>query len=254
MQRRAKFILTCIGLLAAGAAARGQDSIRASHRPYKNVIRYDLSGALLFGIDKYLVFGYERVLGPHQSISLNIGPASLPKLISIATDSFALSSDKKRSGFNISLDYRFYLAKENRYDPPHGLYIGPYISYNHFHRENDWSYTHGSSSQQVISTSTDFHIYTIGGEIGYQFVVWKRLAIDLIMIGPGFSRYNLHADIRNTLSDDAKQQVQSALKQIITQKFPGMNYVFSDKQFDANGRIRTWDVGYRYIIHIGFVF
>ena len=31
-------------------------------RHYKNVIRYNLSGAVIFGFDKYIVFGYERVI------------------------------------------------------------------------------------------------------------------------------------------------------------------------------------------------
>src|ERR1700741_3692 len=57
---------------------------------YKNVIRYNLSGALLFGIDRYIVLGYERVISPRQSISVNVGRAALPGLISVITDSFSL--------------------------------------------------------------------------------------------------------------------------------------------------------------------
>ncbi|HEV9036078.1 MAG TPA: DUF3575 domain-containing protein, partial [Puia sp.] len=245
--RTNKKILAALAILfALGCPAMAQDSTATHQRTYKNVIRYDLSGGLLFGFGKYVVFGYERVLGPHQSMSVNIGPASLPRLLSIETDSFSVSKDTKRKGFNVSVDYRFYLAKENKYGPPRGLYIGPYISYNQFERNNEWNYNSATSPQQVVHTTTEFKILTLGGEIGYQFVIWKRLAIDMVMIGPGFSHYDLHSVIHNTLSERAKEQIQSAIKQLITQRFPGMNYVFSDKQFDANGRIRTWDVGYRY--------
>lgn len=239
-------------LVALHFTAVAQDSSGIRPKAYKNVIRYDLSGGLLFGVSKYVVFGYERVVGPHQSFSINVGPASLPKFVAIVTDSFSLSKDTKRSGFNISVDYRFYLAKENRYAPPHGLYVGPYVSYNQFNRGNEWNFD--SSSQSAITTNMDLKILTIGGEIGYQFVVWKRLAIDLVMIGPGVSYYNLQATIDNTLSLANKEQIQSALKQLLTQRFPGMNYAFADKQFDAHGSIRTWNAGYRYIIHLGFVF
>ena len=55
-------------------------------RHYKNVIRYNLSSALIFGFDKYIVLGYERVIRKNQSISINIGGVALPKLISINTD------------------------------------------------------------------------------------------------------------------------------------------------------------------------
>src|SRR6185436_5977087 len=100
------------------------DSSKIEHH-YKNIIRYNLSGALLFGADSYIILGYERVISPHQSFSINIGRASLPKLVSISTDSFN-SQKSKRSGFNFSADYRFYLAKENKFETPHGFYIGPY--------------------------------------------------------------------------------------------------------------------------------
>jgi len=252
---RSKRILAVLAILhLACSAAFPQDSAVVQRKNYKNVIRYDLSGSLLFGVDKYVVFGYERILSPHQSISINIGPASLPKLIAIQTDSFTLSKDTKRNGFNVSVDYRFYLSKENKDAPPHGLYIGPYVSYNRFKRENEWDYNSGSPSEGAVHTDTDFTILTLGGELGYQFVIWKRLAIDLVMIGPGLSHYDLHSTIQNTLSEAAKKQVQSAVTQLISQRFPGMNYVLSDKQFDASGSIRTWDFGYRYIVHLGFVF
>ena len=33
-----------------------------------------------------------------------------------------------------------------------------------------------------------------------------------------------------------------------------MNYVFADKEFNANGVLTVSAVGYRYMMHIGFVF
>lgn len=41
---------------------------------------------------------------------------------------------------------------------------------------------------------------------------------------------------------------------MFSQKFPGMNYVFADKEFNANGVIRTTSIGFRYLVHIGFAF
>src|SRR5262245_53680240 len=106
------FIASFLVVMTAGFAHAQVDSARRTHQ-YKNVVRYNLSGALLFGIDGYIVFGYERVINPHQSFSINVGRASLPKLISISTDSFSISKDQKRTGFNLSVDYRFYLGSEN---------------------------------------------------------------------------------------------------------------------------------------------
>jgi hypothetical protein len=223
-------------------------------KEWKNIIRYNLSGALLFGIDHYIVLGYERVIGTHQSISVNIGRAALPSLLSFTTDSLSVSKDKKNTGFNVSIDYRFYLAKENKYNAPHGLYIGPYFSYNKFKRENDWQYEQQGATTKFVTTNLNFDIYTIGGELGYQFIIWKRLALDFVLIGPGISNYHLTATHTGELTPEQQQKLQDGLKQIITQKFPGMNYVFANKQLDANGSVGTWNLGYRYLIHIGFAF
>jgi hypothetical protein len=227
---------------------------QADTTPYhKNIIRYNLSGGLLFGASHYVVFGYERLLSPRQSISINFGRASLPKLVSISTDTFEVQKDQKRSGYNFSVDYRFYLASENKHKAPHGLYIGPYYSYNKFTNEAQWTHTNSTTSNKVVS-NTKFTIHTVGFELGYQFIFWKRLALDLVLAGPGLGFYNYKATFDSNIPPATKEQLQKALKQLLTQKFPGMNYVFSDKTLDANGVMKTNTIGYRYIIHLGFNF
>jgi hypothetical protein len=219
----------------------------------KNVIRYNLSGGLLFGFDKYIVIGYERVLSPRQSISINVGRASFPKLITVVTDSFNVEKDASRSGANASIDYRFYLAKENKYEAPRGVYIGPYYSYNHLTSETRWDYKSSGSSRFVDVNST-FNIHTVGFELGYQFILWKRLALDMVLVGPGLGFYNYKATFDHNIDGASKEQLLDALEQLLTQKFPGMNYVFSDKHIDSNGTLKTNNIGYRYIVHIGYNF
>jgi hypothetical protein len=239
---------------AVPAHSQQQNSDTLWKNTRKNIIRYNLSGALLFGFDKYIIFGYERVINPHQSFSINVGGVGLPKFVSINTDSFHLQKDIKNSGFNISADYRFYLSKENKYYAPHGVYVGPYVSYNKFNRNNDWVFQEGSSTQKLISTETKFSIYTAGAELGYQFVFWKRVTLDMVLIGPGISGYDLKAKISGDLTELERENLQEALKQLISQKFPGMNYVFADKEFNGNGVINTTSIGFRYLVHIGFAF
>jgi hypothetical protein len=178
---------------------------------------------------------------------------SLPKLVSINTDSFSLKKDNKNNGMNFSVDYRFYLGKENRYLAPHGVYIGPYYSYNKFTRDNQWSHQNSTTSN-YINTHSVLNINTVGFEFGYQFILWKRLALDLVLVGPGYAIYNYKVSAETSLTQQQKDQLYDALQQLLEQKFPGMNYVMSDQHFDANGVIRTGSIGYRYIIHIGFAF
>jgi hypothetical protein len=248
---RAPYIYCFLFILFTTNCSLAQQS-DTSHS-YKNIIRYNLSGGLLFGLNHYIVLGYERVLSPKQSISINIGKASLPKLVSINTDSFQIKNDKKRSGVNFSIDYRFYLASENKHKAPHGLYIGPYYSYNRFTNEVQWTYKNSSANSEVTS-NTKFNIHTVGFELGYQFIFWKRVALDLVLAGPGLGFYNYKATFDSNVDPATKEQIKNGLKQLLTQKFPGMNYVFSDKEIDANGVMRTNTIGYRYIVHIGFNF
>ena len=219
----------------------------------KNIIRYNLSGGLLFGFDKTVILGYERVLRPNRSISMNIGTSALPKLISIITDSFQLKSDIKNRGMNFSVDYRFYLQKENKYIAPRGVYIGPYYSFNTFDRDNSWE-INNSSNTRVVTTGSRFDIHTIGAELGYQFIFWKKMALDLVLVGPGISSYKLSTSIDGNLNSGEREQLQSAIQQLIQQKFPGMNFVFADEAINASGVLNTWSIGFRYLIHIGFNF
>ena len=219
----------------------------------KNVIRYNLSSALLFGVDKTLILGYERVLSPHRSMSINVGKIALPRVRDISTDSFSLNKGGTNKGVNASIDYRFYLSSENKHLAPHGVYIGPWYSYNSFTRENFWD-SKTSGTQNTATTETKMNIHSLGFELGYQFIIWKRLALDFVMIGPGFGFYNVKAKFDSDLTEAQKEQLRQALGDIITQKFPGMDIVFDGEEIDANGRMNTTSLGFRYIIHIGFNF
>ncbi len=234
-------------------ATIAQTDTTKKERQFKNVVRYNLSGALLFGIDKYIVLGYERLLTPRQSFSVNIGKAALPKLTTIITDSFELSQDLKNTGVNVSIDYRFYLAKENKHAAPHGLYIGPYYSFNSFSRENRWKFVNNSTGN-FVNTSSDLTIHTIGFELGYQFILWKRMTLDFLMVGPGLGIYKYKVNFDHNLDPDNAEQLKEGLMQLLTQRFPGMDYVFSEKQLDARGTLSTTTWGYRYLIQIGYAF
>ncbi len=212
-----------IMFLIVNNVAVAQDSTAAGQKghPYKNVIRYDLSGALIFGIDHYIVFGYERLIGHRQSISVNFGKASMPKIVSLATDSFSTSKDLKRTGFNFSVDYRFYLARENKYSAPHGFYIGPYYSFNHFIKDNVWNHTNGTANSS-ITTHSDFNIHAVGFELGYQLILWKRLALDFIMAGPGVGFYHYKASFDTNIdAADTRAITRRAETTAHHKNFPG---------------------------------
>ena len=247
-------LLALFLICTSGRAQYAPDSIKKV-RPYSfnNIIRYNISGAMLFGLTDFFILGYERITGPHQSFSVNLGRVTLPNVVSVDLDSVDIKKNRKRGGLNFSVDYRFYLPRENKNTIPHGLYIGPFYSYNGFRGETEWTHKkdQGNSS---ISTNTKFNIHTIGFEMGYQFVLWKRLTLDVLVVGPGFGFYNLKAKLNRQVDDETKRQLFSGLEEMITEKFPGMNVVFSDEEIETNGTMQTSSWGYRYLVHIGFLF
>src|SRR5690349_18748957 len=152
MKQKPFIILIVLQFFLCVATYSQQDEAKVE-KQYKNIIRYDVSGALIMGIDRYLVFGYERVLKNNQSFSINAGAVALSKTRrENPADAFILRDDLKNTGFNFSADYRFYLGKENKFAPPRGVYIGPYFSFNKFDRESAWSYNDGTQNQRVVTT------------------------------------------------------------------------------------------------------
>jgi hypothetical protein len=109
-----------LGISPSPVVAQERLSDSAWTAARKNIVRYNLSSAAVFGFDNAIIFGYERLLSPKQSFSINIGQAGLPKVLQLETDSFRLGSNQVNSDLNLSADYRFYLAKENRYPAPRG--------------------------------------------------------------------------------------------------------------------------------------
>lgn len=225
-----------------------------SVKNYKNVIRYNLASAILFNFNKAIIFGYERVVSPHQSFSINIGSTGLPLGNGFRSDSISHSGTKNKKGLNFSADYRFYLAKENKHPIPRGIYIGPYYSYNQFDRSDNWSYLQSSGSPLTVSTNANLTINTIGAELGYQFILWKRLALDLVVVGPGYGGYSLKTSTQGNLTPAQKEKLQDALIAAIGEKLPGLSDILDNEPLNSRGSFKTSSFGYRYLVHIGFLF
>jgi hypothetical protein len=225
-----------------------------NYKNLKNTIRYNITNPLFFGT-KSMVFGYERTLGKHHSISVNFGRSSIPKLLTVGpiSDSIRVNPNSKEKGFNCSIDYRFYLRNENKYNSPRGVYIGPYYSYYFFERENTLEINSNNFNSTVI---TDFSIIThsLGAELGYQFVFWNRLTLDLILIGPGLTNYNLKASLNSELSPDLQSDLFQKINDALSEKIPGYTLVLKGKEFEKSGTERITSFGFRYMINVGFRF
>jgi len=216
----------------------------------KNSILINISNPLLIS-SGFQVIGYERILRNNQSFTVNIGTFSLPKFVSGLADSLGVNADFKDNGFHFSADYRFYLKKENKYGAPRGVYLAPYYTYNHLNRENSWNL---EGVADKVFTNLKFNIHTIGAELGYQFVFWDRVALDMILLGPGFGFYNVKAEIGTTLNPDEESKLFQKLNEILADKIPGYNKVIEAGEFSKKGSNNVKGPGFRYMVRIGYRF
>ena len=240
-------------MLCFFAAADAQSTPpRDTMPPHKNVVRVNITYPLLFGGNNFIL-GYERVVKPHQSFSVNFGLTNLPKVKSFDLDSLTGGTDSKTDGYNVSADYRFYLKKENKFLAPRGIYIGPYAFYYGFKRESDLNFQTGGVVK-ALTSEMNLNIYGGGVELGYQFLFWKRETLDLVLIGPGIASYSFKAKVDGDIDEDELEEVRDELKNWIEEKFPGSNIVWGDQSLDAKGSVSTTSVGFRYLIHVGYNF
>jgi hypothetical protein len=241
--------LVVIMLISSGISIKAQQDTS-----YKNTVRFNITNPMIFG-NKAVILGYERVLKNNKTFSVNVGRAYYPKLVGHVADSAAISlnSSYKDKGLNLSADYRIYLKKENRYAAPRGVYIGPYYSYNYFNRVNSWT-LNTEDFQGDLETDLTMNIHTAGIELGYQFVFWNRISLDMILLGPGVSYYSIKAKLDTSLSPEDESKFFEELNNFLSDKIPGYDQVIDDVEFKTKGSVKTTSLGFRYMIMIGYRF
>jgi hypothetical protein len=219
----------------------------------KNSIKINLTNPMIFGTSCYMI-GYERTIGDHQSFSVNLGRFSLPRLVNINTDSIEeLDKTVNSKGFHMSGDYRFYLSKENKYKSPHGVYIGPYTTYNSYSRDFKFSATTPSFTGD-LNADFRFSVASVGFQMGYQFVFWKRVSLDMVMFGPGIAAYKMKTELSTTLEPDQESELFQKINQALAEKIPGYDLVLSPGTFESTGSYKTTSMGFRYIVMLGIRF
>jgi hypothetical protein len=237
-----------IFVTALNANAQAKDSVAENHeKVFKNTLKLNLTSWILYsGVQ----VNYERILSKKRSITLYGGIIEFPMPSVISNSSLAFNSDKKKSGFSIGSEYRFYLSKENKYDAPHGVYLAPFVSFYHFNNERTGRDT---SNANFLTLNTSMSFLNIGGELGYQFVIGKRLVIDCIVLGPALSSYYFNIKLDGNTSGDQSEKLQEIIA-ALKEKFPLLNDLTKSSGISSSGISNFWSLGFRYAIHIGYRF
>ncbi|MGY6743088.1 MAG: hypothetical protein ACXIUQ_10160 [Cecembia sp.] len=247
------FLLISLIIFSFSVFAQNQEE---PVKAYKNTFKYNISTPALLSLDNVII-GYERVVNPYQTFSIAVGMNSLPNfrfrsnpdsdiLISILTNT-------NNMGFHFSGDYRFYLKSENKFDAPRGVYIGPYYSYNSYNRINEWGFI-SDNFDGTLTTDLFFGIHTIGGELGYQFQLGKRIMLDFTFFGPGIAYYKTSINSFSDLSPEDEILFYDRINQILSENIPGFSQVVDGSGIELKGSRTNRSYGYRFLINIGFRF
>jgi hypothetical protein len=105
-----------------------------------------------------------------------------------------------------------------------------------------------------LQTTLDMNIAAAGFQVGYQFLFWDRLSVDMIMMGPGLALYNIKATLSTDLSNENEDKFFKAINDYLEENIPGYNSVIDAGEFQKKGSSNTLSLGYRYMVMVGYHF
>ena len=244
-----QFACIAVLLLSTSLVAIGQKS-DSSHR--LNVIRLDLTSNFIYS--EAFILSYERVVKPYQSFVITAGSEKFPSIRSFG-DHVKVKDDRKKSGVKVGAEYRFYLKKENRHHAPRGVYLGPYVSYHNFHNDRLLTYQNDDGSAPIEATfNAKLNVLNVGAQLGYQFVIGNRWAIDLMFIGPSVSRYSAKLNLDGDFSDVELDEAQQEIVDKLVGRFPLLGDVLDEESVTVKGTNSAWSAGWRYQFQVGYHF
>ncbi len=217
----------------------------------KNTIKLDITSYWLYR--NAVVLAYERVNKnkPYQSWGITAGYQQLTPLGTL--DDVNVTRETSAAGLKLGGEYRFYLQKENKYKAPRGVYLGPYATLHNYSNARAIEVVNDDGVPENADLKTDLNILNIGIQLGYQFVLNNRWAIDIVFIGPSVSRYAFKASLDGNITvdpDDITNEVVLAL----IDKFPAFEDLINEGETNSKGRVSTWSYGYRFQLQFGYHF
>jgi hypothetical protein len=216
----------------------------------KNVAKFDLT-ALAWYNNAFNV-SFERVLKKNQTIVFTLGSQQLKGIIGRIADEDVEGGASNASGYKMGGEYRFYLGRENRYKAPHGVYIGPYLTYHNF--KNNMEVTvDGDTGPQKGKSDARIQVINLGFQAGYQFLINNRWSVDMSFSGLSMSHYRVRMNLESNFDLDESQINQDILNALMD-RFPLLEELVNEKSIDETGKLDSWGFGYRYQIGVGYAF
>lgn len=172
-----QWLLGLLGLLLWAATTQAQLVNRT-------LVKFNVSGVVM----NHYTAQYERILTKNSSITFSTGVAynsPLPFKQALL-DRFSDNADAVRA-INTTLftkyigtfEYRFYLAGH----APTGWYIAPFVRYLNMSIDQNYTYTDRKGVLHRPNLKAQFNAGGAGVLLGYQWMLGKRVGIDLWLLG-----------------------------------------------------------------------
>jgi len=253
MKSKIIFIVLLGWFFHASSFSQASDSLAGIKQPlHWNVIKFNPTPMILWSW-KNITFSYERILNPRQSISVELGYLEFPKLVSDSLINLVNITTHSKWGLNATIEYRFYLTRLSTRPVPAGLYLGPYFTFYTYHFNNGFDILH-TSRDSTGMIKGDYWSFNLGAEIGYQFVFWKRMTVDLVMMGPSLSYYGGKTAITGNLTPQEIQEINEDLYNKLAEKYPFIGKMSLDKTYQQTGKLDALRMGFRYLVQVGYHF
>jgi hypothetical protein len=195
----------------------------AEKKYFRNNVKMNLSSLALNNYS----FSYERSIS--RKISFQAGYRFMPstklsdvrlsrqvvKQLDSQGDDLKNKLDKiTASGNAITGEFRFYTGHK---PGARGFYASLYGRYASFKVDYDYEYT-SNSKPYMIPLKSDFHGIGAGLLLGMQFLIAKRIVLDVFMLGGHFGKLNGNASAMTDLSDmtdEEQAQLKSDLESLV---------------------------------------
>lgn len=204
---------------------------------------------------------YEYTLSKRTSVLGEVGfqlPIDVPQSVFDRIENLGTQNNLKFGSGNLrgaylAGEYRFYLKG----NAPQGFYVAPYAKLGNRKFKLDGSYSNNNLNIDSVSAAAELKLFTasLGGQIGYQFIIRDKFTINWNIIGFGLNLNRIKGSF--TANDNGVFDDFAADAQRFIETIPGLKNVDLvpdniSKTISAGGGFPFW--GVRTGLSIGYMF
>ena len=110
-----------------------------------------------------------------------------------------------------------------------------------------------NGTKEQANLNSEFNVFNVGFQLGYQFVLKERWTIDIAFAGPSIShyKYKMRFDGNPAFNQD---DIKNDIILDLLDRYPFLKDVVNNKEATSSGDLDTWGAGYRYQLTVGYRF